>query len=329
MKVLVVCVPQSGHLNPLLPLAGALVAQGDSVVVATGVDPGAAIARSGAQFRPAGGTETSWFETLNASVRGTPGDGLSPERINYYFVPRLFAEIAAGDMIDDVIACGTELEPDLVLFETYAFAGPLAAAVLGAPGVHHLINPILPHEVMELANDAVSPLWRSFGHDAPGYGGVYCGSTIEVSPPSLEVLQVPSGARLALRPAALPTRETVRSNPPLVYVTIGTFFPNPDVFRTVLAGIGTENVEVVVTVGPEMDPTLDRFSACKHSGGAFHPSSRSAPTVLGGRPSRRFWNDVRLAGSRRPAGGRSSRGGQFHQRRPSPEGRSRTGALAR
>jgi hypothetical protein len=254
MKVLVVCVPQAGHLNPLLPLAGALVAQGDRVVFATGVDCDGVIARSGAQFHPAGGTEMSWFEALKGRVRGNPGDGLAPERINYYFVPRVFAEIGAVDMIDDVIACGTELEPDLVLFEPYAFAGPLAAAVLGVPGVQHLINPMMPHDVMELANDSVSSLWRSFGHDAPGYAGVYSGSTIEVSPRSLEVLKVPSGARLTLRPAPLPSQETKRSSPPLVYVTLGTVFSNLEVFRTVISGLGTENIEVVVTVGPDLDP---------------------------------------------------------------------------
>ena len=89
-------------------------------------------------------------------------------------------------MIDEVVAIGRKLEPDLVLFETYALAGPLAAEVLGVPGVHHLISPMLPHDVLALADDAVSPIWRSFDSGTPGYGGLYRGITIEITPPSLE-----------------------------------------------------------------------------------------------------------------------------------------------
>src|SRR5579859_64491 len=150
VRVLVVAIPASGHVNPLLPLAQALLAQGDEVVVASGEDPAGSIASSGAKHVQVGGTEMDWFQTLGGRVRGSPGDGIAPERINHYFVPRVFADIATIDMIDDVVAFGRRFDPDLVLFETYAFAGPLAAAVLGVPAVHHLISPMLPHEVMEL-----------------------------------------------------------------------------------------------------------------------------------------------------------------------------------
>ena len=257
MRVLAVAVPAAGHVNPLLPLVDALVAQGDEVVVAAGEDPGGAIARTGATHVVAGGTELRWIEALRARVRGFPGDGLAPERINHYFVPRVFADIAAVDMIDDVVACARRFAPDLVMFETYAFAGPLAAAIIDAPPVHHLISPMLPHDVMELVNDALSPLWRSFDLHVPGYGGIYQGLTIEVAPPSLEPLSVPAGERIGLRPAPAPLRPAEPSEPPLVYVTLGTFFGgNTEVFGAVLEGLTGENVEVVVTVGADNDPSL-------------------------------------------------------------------------
>jgi hypothetical protein len=238
-----------------MPLVGALVRQGERVVVATGVDPGGAVQRSGAEFRRVGHEEMVWFGTLQSRTRGAPGDGLRPERINYYFVPRLFGEVAASDMIDDLLPVGRDIEPELVLFETYALAGPLVADVLCVPGVHHLIGPMLQHEVLELANDAVSPLWRSFDRHAPAYAGVYSGTTIEITPPSLEALKPPSGDRLALRPAPLPNREVVPSDPPLIYATLGTLFgANLDVFRVVLEGLAMEPVEVVATIGADQDP---------------------------------------------------------------------------
>lgn len=255
MKVLVVCVPAPGHFNPLLPLIEAFRAGGDRVVVATGADLAGAVEQAGVEFQPAGHGEMAWFEQLQARVRGAPGDGLPPERINHYFIPRLFGEIAAVDMIDDVLDCGHGLAPDLVLYETYALAGPLAAELLGTPGVHHLISPMLPHDVLELANDAVSPLWRSFNSDAPRHAGLYRGVTIEIVPPLLESLQVPSGQRLALRPTPLPKSTSPPSARPLVYLTLGTFFSdNLDIFRVVLAGLALEPIDIVVTVGADQDP---------------------------------------------------------------------------
>ena len=254
MKILAVATPGAGHVIPMMPLIEALLAQGDEVTVAAGEDPGGAVARAGAVFRQAGRGEMDWFADLQARVlHGLPGDGLAPERINHYFVPRLFAEVAVPDMIDEVVAIGRELGPDLVLFETYALAGPLAAEVLGVPGVHHLISPMLPDEVMALADDAVSPIWRSFELH-PGYGGLYRGITIEITPPLLEERTIPGGETLAMRPAPLPATEPAHSDPPSVYLTLGTMLGNTEVFRTVLAGLAGEGVEVVVTVGADNDP---------------------------------------------------------------------------
>ena len=255
MKVLVVSTPGSGHVNPLLPLVEAFLVGGDQVAVAAGADAGPLVERTAARFVPAGNSEGEWFGRLQARIRGNPGDGLTPERINHYFLPRLFGEIATDDMIDDVVACGREFDPDLVLFETCALAGPLAADLLGVPGVHHLLSSIPDHEVMELVDDAVSPLWRSFGRDTPGYGGVYRDVTIEICPQSLEPLRVPSGDRLTLQPAPLPHMTPQESTRPLVYVTLGTFFnANLDIFRTVLDGLADEPIEVVATVGTDQDP---------------------------------------------------------------------------
>ncbi len=255
MKILVVSIPGAGHVNPVLPLVEALLAQGDTVVVAAGVDPAGVVARIGAAFRQAGHGETDWFDTLRSRVRGFPGDGLPPTRINHYFLPRLFGEIAAPDMIDDVIACGRELQPDVVVYETYAFAGPLAAEILGVPGIHHLISPMVPREVMELANDAVSPLWRSFGCAAPVLGGMYRGITIAVAPPSLDAEPLPSGECLRMLSVPPPQPAAESSGRSLVYATLGTFFGmNVQVLRAILDGLADQDVDVVMTVGSDQDP---------------------------------------------------------------------------
>jgi hypothetical protein len=239
----------------MVPLVEAMVANGDEVTVAgdAGIEPH--VAATGAAFRPCGHDEPTWFERLSARTRGVPGDGLAPGRIDHYFVPRAFAEVGGDDMIDDLLAIARDTEPHVVVFDTYALAAPLVAAVVGARPVQHLVGPLLDPGVLELANDAISPLWRSFGLDAPGFAGVYAGTTIEICPASFESRTVPSGTSLRLRPTPLPREARVATERPLVYVTLGTFFTNPGLFRTVLDALADEPVDVLVTVGRDGDPS--------------------------------------------------------------------------
>jgi UDP:flavonoid glycosyltransferase YjiC (YdhE family) len=304
MRVLVVSTPGPGHVNPLRPLVQALIAGGDRVALAAAAGAASLAKEMGATFYPCGNEEGAWFDRLRARTRGNPGDGLAPERINHYFLPRLFGEIATDDMIDDVVSCGREFVPDVVLFETYAFAGPLVADILGVPAVNHLLGPLPEHGVMELVNDAVSPLWRFFGGEVPGYGGIYRDLTIEICPPSFEPLQVPSGQSLTLRPAPLPEETPNVGARQRVYVTLGTSFnANFHIFQAVLEGLAEEPVEVVVTVGTDQDPAglrpipgnarVERFipqaavlptcSAVVHHGGAgtmFGTMAHGLPQVV-------------------------------------------------
>lgn len=255
VKVLVVSLPLGGHISPLVPLIRELVTGGDEVVVATGAEAAPIVERSGARLAKAGSGIPAAFERLAQRTRGKPGDGIAPERINHYFVPRVFGEILLDDMIEDVVAAGRDLQPDLVLFEGYTFAGPLAAELLGVPGVTHMVGPLLDREILDLANDAVSPIWRMFGRDVPGAAGLHRDITLEVCPPSLERRQLPSGRSLAMRPVPLALIPPVATTRPVVYVTFGTFFStNLEPFRVVLDALAGEPIDVVATVGEQQDP---------------------------------------------------------------------------
>lgn len=253
MKVLVVSIPQAGHLNPMLPLVSAFVETGDEVVVATGDALREQIEKTGAGFHRAGNGLDAWFSQLASRVRGAPGDGLPPSRIGHYFGPRLFGEIGAADMIDDVVAAGEQLRPDLVMFDFEAVTGPLAARLVGARQANHQVGPLPPPDVLQLMTDALSPMWRSFGHDVPPYAGLYEDTTIAICPPSMELETVPRGERLLLRPAPLPVRPLRPQSPPLVYFTLGTLWANPTVVATVLEALADLPVRVVATLG-SLDP---------------------------------------------------------------------------
>ena len=171
--------------------------------VASGPEAAPIIEKTGARFALAGRSQADWMERLATRTRGNAGDGLAPERILHYFLPRAFAEVGVDEMIDDVLRHGQALAPDLVLFEAFALAGPLVAELLGVPSVAHMFGPLPPHEAVEHANDAVSPIWRLYGRDVPGWAGMYHHLTIQICPPMLERAQVPTGETLHLRPVPL------------------------------------------------------------------------------------------------------------------------------
>lgn len=304
MRVLAVSTPGAGHLTPMVPIIGAFLAGGDEVVVASGPEAEPIVEKTGARFALAGRSQADYMARLATRTRGFPGDGLAAERIMHYFLPRAFAEIGVDEMIDDVLRHGQALRPDLVLFEAFALAGPLAAELLGVHAVAHMFGPLPPLDAVELANDAVSPIWRAYGCDVPGWAGMYRRLTIQICPPMLERTHVPVGETLQLRPVPLPVTPPVVSERPVVYATFGTIFnTNLDLFRVTLGALADEPVTVVMTVGRDQDPMqlapfpanarVERFipqaellpscSAIVHHGGAgttFGALAHGVPQVI-------------------------------------------------
>lgn len=77
MRVVFTCIPQTGHITPLMPLAEAFVAQGDDVVFASGPDAEGPAASRGLAFREVTPAFGEWYETLRKRTRGLP-DGTPP-----------------------------------------------------------------------------------------------------------------------------------------------------------------------------------------------------------------------------------------------------------
>ncbi|HET7311652.1 MAG TPA: glycosyltransferase [Mycobacteriales bacterium] len=264
MRVLVSCIPQTGHLFPLLPLADAFTAQGDEVLVASGADAADAVTARGLRFREAGPPFGEWFAALQARTRGLPGDGLAPDRVERYFLPRLFGEVGTALVVDHLMATAADFRPDLLVFDPVMFAAPLVAARLSIRAVQHTVGPLYDATTLELVSDAVSPIWREFGLSAPPAAGMFGGTTLAVCPPSLDQGPADGHGVLPLRPTELPKSDPAplphefdEPDRPLVYVTLGTFSnTNLNLFRLVLDALSDEPVNVVMTVGRDNDPTL-------------------------------------------------------------------------
>jgi hypothetical protein len=267
MKVLVTVVPQAGHVYPLLPLTKALVEQGDDVVLATGPDAMELAADSGARVTPVGKGFDAWWQALSARTRGIPGDGLAPERVIPYFLPRLFAEAGTVDMVDDLLALAKAFAPDVIVHDGFTFAAPLVAALLGVRSVHHTIGSPVDATTLETCADVLSPLWRSMGRDVPPFAGIYSGATLDIFPPSLgfafpaiatDVRPMrPTGLPIRVADAKLPPSLADLGERPTVYGTLGTT-SNSDmsIFRAMLDGLADEPVNVVLTIGSSNSPEV-------------------------------------------------------------------------
>jgi len=288
VRVMFVTVPAAGHFHPLVPLALALRASGDDVVVASAPSVCARAEAMGLQSAPVGTELDRWLELLASRVRGQPGDGLPAERILGYFYPRLFGECGAPVMADDLVPLMAEWRPDLVVYESTSFAAPLAAALRGIPAVHHTVSLLPPPEVWALCADAVSPLWRSFGASPTAYAGLFDGTTLATWPASLDAGGGDPALHVErLRPVphdlageeGLPQWLEELPPRPLVYMTLGTILNSAtDIFDAVIAGLADAPVNVVVTVGADNDPGMLRHVPANARVERYIPQSLLLPS---------------------------------------------------
>lgn len=255
IRVLFACTPQSGHLLPLLPLARQFAAEGDEVVFASGPSVADPLAGNGLPLHQVCPDLDDWFAVLRSRTHGLPGDGLAPDRVEGYFLPRLFAEIGLPAMVEALTELVREWAPDLLVFEPYSLAAPLVAALCDVPAVQHTIGLSLKPSILDLTNDAVTPAWRLAGLPSPVAAGLFDGSTLAVCPPCLDWPDTSTGDARPLRPTVLPDAAAVLpfdipEGRPLVYLTLGTFSNTAmSLFALVLRALADEPVTVLVTLG--------------------------------------------------------------------------------
>lgn len=262
MRVLVTSVPTPGHVNPLVPLALRLQADGDDVLWAAGPDACQRLSELGVRTETAGPPMSVWFERLRARTRGQPGDGIPLDRRSHWFVPRLFGEVGAPLMVDDLLAVARRFAPDVVLYESRCYAAPLAARLVGAQPVLRAVTMLMPPEIEHLANDAVTPLWRELGLDPPYLAGAFDGLVMSEWPASLDdpseygelvVHRLAPASQDDASPKWLTTWVQAQHGRQIVYATLGTQSTGTGAFRLLLDAVADEDVAVLMTVGSTID----------------------------------------------------------------------------
>jgi UDP:flavonoid glycosyltransferase YjiC (YdhE family) len=221
------------------------------------------VREAGLRAIAAGRNFEDWWPVLAERNPGEPWTRLRPEEILGWFIPRLFAEVGAEAMLEAVVAAVERWQPDLLVHETFEFAGPLVAAAAGIPSVHHTLSPLPGAEVFERVAQVMAPRWRRHGLEPDGFAGLWRGRCLDICPASLRNPHAPPAPALSLRPVVaaiggetLPPWLAALEGRPIVHLTFGTSVTNADqaLLATAVAGVREEPLSLVVTIGHGNDP---------------------------------------------------------------------------
>src|SRR5215218_1965727 len=270
MRILVGSWPGYGHLLPMLPLVRAAQAAGHDVLVSTGVDLHPLLDQLQVPAHRSG-------FTLLESYQQMPGDtrisALPPEEQPIFAAQHLFGN-GAVRRARDVLALLDGWRPDLVVHDTLELGSAAAAVMTGIPHVTHGYGPTVPR-----SDEFAAAIGRTIAAAglADPIPDVLAAPYLDNVPPSargpepnpwstiLPIRPSPGehdGTELGIDLDGLPHDRTV-------YVTLGTVMnQNPEVFRAVLEGCARLPVNLLVTTGPGLDPTLL---------GPLSPAVRTAP----------------------------------------------------
>ena len=268
MRVLITSVSAYGHLQPLLPLAKALAEARHEVAIAIGLELRPRAEAAGFMAFDAGISISEGFERLAALFPDQPYNRLAPSEILGWYLPHLFGEVLTPAMLGDLELLVQSWRPDVVLHETWEFAGPIAAASAGIPSICQTLGLRIDDRILDSVAAAVAPLWEQRGLEPDPTAGLYRSLCLDTMPPSFQRYESAQSRDVirALRPIAeppvpgelLPQWIEHRRNVPLVYMTLGTNNgTNSDVsmFRSVIDGLDDLDVDVLITIGFGKDPS--------------------------------------------------------------------------
>jgi len=185
---------------------------------------------------------------------------------------------------------------ELVVRELAFQAGWLAAEQLGLPSALFSLVPVPEAAMVGIVPHQYADALASVGSSAPALDRVAASLQVFALPPSWFGAHGPPEDAVLMRPSEPHvvddgSADTVIGDlgrdRPLVYVTLGTTFADePGLFRTVLDGAASLDVDVVAKTGPTVDPaSLTGYG--DHVRVVRYPAiARPAPLLSGRRPGR-------------------------------------------
>jgi len=253
VEVLVSFVGGRGHLDPLRPLADALVARGHAVRVAGRPSMEGAVAAAGHRFVAVGPDVTP----PDAITPLAPPDPAREVRV----LRDGFADRTARWRAADLLAVGERARPDLLIADELDFGALVAAEVLGIPRAVVIVSAAGDFVRPEVVRRPLEVVRAEHGLDDDVDSMLHGELVVAPLPPSFRAPAhpLPVGT-IWTRPAVLeagvaPSVWTDRR--PRIHVTLGTIFnlESGDLFDRLLDAVQPVDAHVVVTVGDGVDPS--------------------------------------------------------------------------
>jgi UDP:flavonoid glycosyltransferase YjiC (YdhE family) len=244
MRILFTSYPQYGHINPMMPLALEAQRAGHDVAFATGADMASYLGRWGVEVWSVGPTHAEASAKIPPSFR--------------YFTDT--AEPRAVDLLARV----RHWRPDLVVADEFELAAAIAATACDAGLVVHGLGLMIPAQIWEPAQPDIAELYQRWNVPG-GVATVRDALYLEATPPMLRL----DGERIwrhtqPLRPAPgpattdelLPAAIDRLPYPDTIHLTLGTLFhERSGVLQTAIDGLRSLEANLVITTGPDSDPT--------------------------------------------------------------------------
>ncbi len=249
MRILFTFTGGRGHLEPLVPIARAAAAAGHTVAFAAPPSLVAAV-------------ETMGFDAFAIGPGGartpptrTPLREPDADREDREFRER-FAGRSARIRVTGILALSAGWRPELLVCEETDFGGMIAAERLGLPHATVLVTAAGSFVRAEVVAETLDDLRAKHGL-SPDPELTMLGRDLVLSPfpPSFRdpAYPLPASAHSIRLSAVEPSPGEGAST---VYFTLGTVFnlESGDLFERVLAGLGELPVDVLASVGSQIDP---------------------------------------------------------------------------
>jgi UDP:flavonoid glycosyltransferase YjiC (YdhE family) len=260
MRIAFVANPALGHLLPLVPLAQAARDAGHDVAVIGGASLAGAAAEAGLRHVVAGPPDLP-----SVFARVPQRAGLSGPRLAAATWRHAFAGLLARELASAVLDLAGSWRPALVVHEDSEQGSWVAAERLGIP--HLAIEATAWRGTrFRLSDEPLNRLRTELGLPPdPGLGSWYRYGFLTTRPPGLHdpADPMPEGTR-PIRPTAPDAAGGEPATWPAsgpgrrrVVVTMGTLLPGrADAMAAILDGLEALDVDIVATVGNDLDPAV-------------------------------------------------------------------------
>lgn len=253
MRVLFTFVSGSGHFLPLVPVARAAVAAGHTVAFAGSSDMVPKIEAAGYTGFPTVERRSSSAAPHEQPARkpAQPVDLERDERI----LRNGFAGRAAREQAAAILALAREWKPDVLVREEVDFGTAIAAEVLGIPCATVVVLLAGGSLRADVVAEPLCELRDAYGLPSdPQLAMLSRGLVLSPCPPSFRDPAFPLPDTAFSYRAAAAIAAGAPSQPPTVYVTLGTGYATIDLFTRILSGLRQIAANVVATVGEGIDP---------------------------------------------------------------------------